>query len=113
MRTAPLMSGLVPGFFHPIILYTIWNKLNLLMLDAINPAQCPLCNQLNHCQLCSPLVYKGQCWCAHEEISAGLLARIPENFRNRACICRACVKKFQLEKALSRTHPAEAAQREP
>jgi prepilin-type processing-associated H-X9-DG protein/prepilin-type N-terminal cleavage/methylation domain-containing protein len=62
-----------------------------------NPAVCPLCGGANECQLCSPAARKGACWCAHEEIPAALLARVPEHFRNRACICRACVEKFRRE----------------
>jgi prepilin-type N-terminal cleavage/methylation domain-containing protein/prepilin-type processing-associated H-X9-DG protein len=64
---------------------------------CFNPAACPLCGGANRCQLASPVVYKGQCWCAHEEISGELLARVPENFRNRACICKNCVEKFWCE----------------
>jgi prepilin-type N-terminal cleavage/methylation domain-containing protein/prepilin-type processing-associated H-X9-DG protein len=60
-----------------------------------NPALCPLCGGANECQLCSPVVYKGDCWCARMEIPAELLARVPENFRNRACICRSCLEKFR------------------
>ena len=66
-----------------------------------NPAACPLCGAANACQLCSPAAFKGRCWCADEEIADELLARVPENFRNRACICQPCVGKFQLEKKLS------------
>ena len=62
-----------------------------------NPVQCPLCGAANECQLCSPAAYKGQCWCARIEIPGKLLARVPENFRNRACICKNCVEKFQRE----------------
>jgi prepilin-type N-terminal cleavage/methylation domain-containing protein/prepilin-type processing-associated H-X9-DG protein len=71
-----------------------------------NPAACPLCGGANECQLCSPAAYKGQCWCAREEISAELLARVPENFRNRACICKNCVEKFRAEKSFSAPQPA-------
>jgi prepilin-type N-terminal cleavage/methylation domain-containing protein/prepilin-type processing-associated H-X9-DG protein len=62
-----------------------------------DPNQCPLCGGPNACQLCSPAAYKGSCWCACVEIPGALLARVPENFRNRACICRDCVEKFQRE----------------
>ncbi len=78
-----------------------------------NPAECPLCGGANDCQLCSPVAYKGQCWCAHEEISGELLARVPENFRNRACICHTCVKKFRLEKSFSKPPAPQAARRAP
>ena len=75
-----------------------------------NPAECPLCGGPNACQLCSPAAYKGQCWCAQVEIPAALLARVPENLRDRACICRRCVEKFQLEK---NSVPAHAVRRAP
>jgi prepilin-type N-terminal cleavage/methylation domain-containing protein/prepilin-type processing-associated H-X9-DG protein len=65
-----------------------------------DPAVCPLCGGANGCQLCTPDVYKGACWCARVEMPAELLARVPENLRNRACICRACVEKFHREKKL-------------
>ena len=75
-----------------------------------NPNQCPLCGAANDCQLCSPAAYKGPCWCARVEMPAALLARVPENFRNRACICRDCVEKFQREQRQSAT-PAHRAVR--
>ena len=77
-------------------------------LKFFNPASCPLCGAANECQLCSPAAYKGACWCAHEEISAELLARVPESLRNRACICRACVEKFHLEKNSAAPAPRPA-----
>ena len=80
---------------------------------SFNPAECPLCGGANGCQLCSPVVYKGQCWCAHEDIPPELLARVPENFRNRACVCRSCVEKFRLEKSLFPARPPQPARRAP
>jgi prepilin-type N-terminal cleavage/methylation domain-containing protein/prepilin-type processing-associated H-X9-DG protein len=74
-----------------------------------NPSACPLCGGANACQLCSPAAYKGRCWCAHEEIADELLARVPEHFRNRACICRPCVEKFRLEKSFATPHAARRA----
>jgi prepilin-type N-terminal cleavage/methylation domain-containing protein/prepilin-type processing-associated H-X9-DG protein len=62
--------------------------------DFPNPDRCPLCGEANGCQLCSPAAYKGRCWCADVEMPATLLARVPEHWRNRACICRNCVEKF-------------------
>jgi prepilin-type processing-associated H-X9-DG protein len=63
-----------------------------------NPNSCPLCGDANECQLASPAAHKGPCWCAREEIPGELLKRVPENFKNRACICRNCVEKFQRER---------------
>jgi len=81
--------------------------------EFFNPACCPLCGGANACQLCSPAAYKGQCWCAREEFPAELLARVPENLRNRACVCRACLEEFRLEQewfALRRPQATRRAQ---
>ena len=78
-------------------------------LKLFNPADCPLCGLANQCQLCAPVAYKGQCWCARVEMPAELLARVPENFRHRACICRPCVEKFQLEKSFAMIHATRHA----
>ena len=74
-----------------------------------NPAACPLCGGANECQLCSPAAYKGQCWCARAEIPGELLERVPENLRNRACICQPCLKNFQLQKSLLVSHAVRRA----
>jgi prepilin-type N-terminal cleavage/methylation domain-containing protein/prepilin-type processing-associated H-X9-DG protein len=62
-----------------------------------NPAHCPLCGAANDCQLCSLDTHKGPCWCVHVEMPDALLARVPENLRNRACICKNCFENFQRE----------------
>ena len=74
-----------------------------------DPARCPLCGGSNACLLASSVAYKGQCWCAHEEIPAALLARVPEHLRNRACICRRCVEEFRLKNSLFTPHAARRA----
>ena len=61
---------------------------------VIEACACPLCDRPNDCQLCNTAAYKGQCWCASVEIPAELLARIPTELRNKACICRNCVMEF-------------------
>ena len=78
-------------------------------LHFLNPAECPLCGAANQCQLCSPATHKGKCWCAHEDISPGLLARVPEKFRDRACICQPCLEKFRAEKFLLLPHAVRRA----
>jgi len=74
-----------------------------------NPSLCPLCGGPNECQLCAPLAGKGPCWCVNLEMPAALLARVPENFRNRACVCKGCVEKFQCEKISSAPRPVHRA----
>jgi prepilin-type N-terminal cleavage/methylation domain-containing protein/prepilin-type processing-associated H-X9-DG protein len=70
-----------------------------------------LCGGANACQLCSPGAYKGRCWCAREEIPEELLARVPENLRNRACICRACVETHRRAQLLAGPRVAQAARK--
>ena len=65
-----------------------------------SPSRCPLCGQPNHCQLCTPGLHKGPCWCVKMEMPEALLARVPEEFHNRACICQNCVENFQREPQL-------------
>jgi len=60
---------------------------------------CPLCGGPNECQLCTSAAYKGPCWCALVNIPEKLLARVPAESRNRACICRDCVMTFHRERA--------------
>ena len=62
-----------------------------------HPELCPLCGGANDCRMCSTTAAKGTCWCAAVEIPDALLARVPEHLRNRACLCRKCVEKFQRE----------------
>lgn len=60
------------------------------------PEKCPLCGQPNDCQLCTHAAYKGLCWCVHLKMPEELLAQVPENLKDRGCICRRCVVAFQL-----------------
>lgn len=78
---------------------------------TFDPASCPLCGRANDCLLCSPVAYKGRCWCAQEEIPAELLDRVPEPLRNRACICRRCLENFRLKKLLAVRLRPQAARR--
>jgi prepilin-type N-terminal cleavage/methylation domain-containing protein/prepilin-type processing-associated H-X9-DG protein len=58
-----------------------------------------LCGGANECQLCSPAAYKGPCWCFQTQIPEALLAKVPPDLKNKSCICRACVTKFQRDQA--------------
>ena len=63
------------------------------------PDKCPLCGESNDCQLCNDATYKGPCWCATAKIPDELLARVPAESQNKACICRECVAAFHGERA--------------
>ena len=52
--------------------------------------QCPLCGGANDCGMVRG--GGGPCWCEKEKFSAALLARIPEQRRSKACVCKRCVE---------------------
>ncbi|WP_082472229.1 cysteine-rich CWC family protein [Paenibacillus bovis] len=56
--------------------------------------RCPLCGQDNNCT-----IVKGErpetCWCMHKKIPSNVRSRIPEKWRNQACICESCVDEEQ------------------
>lgn len=56
----------------------------------------------------SSAAFRGRCWCFRVEIPAALLARVPEAWRNRACICRQCVEDFHSEARRATPVRAEA-----
>ena len=58
---------------------------------------CPLCGHPNDCGQCSPATRSLPCWCERLIIPGELLARVPNELRGRACLCRACVEKFHRE----------------
>lgn len=56
---------------------------------------CPLCGQANACAMereKATGVPQGPCWCTQVDFSADLLARVPEEARNRACLCPQCAR---------------------
>jgi hypothetical protein len=65
---------------------------------TIDPGKCPLCGLPNDCQLCTIAAYKGPCWCAKLKFPEELIARVPPEARNRACICLNCVMQFHRDK---------------
>jgi len=75
------------------------------------PAQgeeCPLCGRPNGCPLSGSATYKGPCWCARIKIPDPLLARVPPEKRNAACICESCIRLFYTDPKNSSAHIAEA-----
>jgi hypothetical protein len=66
---------------------------------SFDARKCPLCGQPNECQLTTASPWKGPCWCAKLEIPEALLAQVPAELRNRACLCRSCIESFRLKEA--------------
>lgn len=64
--------------------------------QEIDRSRCPLCGGENDCTAA-----KGEghsvCWCMSAKIPRGLLERIPQEMRGRACVCRRCVEDYLRE----------------
>lgn len=56
---------------------------------ALNLQVCPLCKKENECGMANGLE---SCWCFNVIIAENILEKIPEEAKNRACICRQCAE---------------------
>ncbi len=65
---------------------------------TMNDGICPICHKENHCHMVSG-EDPSTCWCTTVSFPDGLLLLVPEEARNLACVCEACVTKFQEEGA--------------
>ncbi|MET0356392.1 MAG: cysteine-rich CWC family protein [Cellvibrio sp.] len=55
-----------------------------------NPQLCPLCQSPNNCELINAAGSAGRCWCMQVKIAPEILAQIPADQINVACICKNC-----------------------
>ncbi|MGG1635162.1 cysteine-rich CWC family protein [Paenibacillus sp. NRS-1760] len=53
---------------------------------------CPLCNGPNDCAMEENNAAK-DCWCFQKSFPSTLLEAVPEELKNKACICRNCLSK--------------------
>ncbi len=85
---------------------------------------CPLCQKVNHCSMARSAAAKkvreksaitkdvmaknlapgknerkqqAPCWCVGITIPQGLLALVPDNAKDKHCICMACIEAFNLK----------------
>ncbi|MFK3970217.1 cysteine-rich CWC family protein [Pseudomonas sp. NPDC087358] len=56
----------------------------------ISPDICPACGQNNRCTLADPRTVDQPCWCFSETIDPAVLAALPPELRDRACLCPRC-----------------------
>jgi hypothetical protein len=63
------------------------------MATPIDPAICPVCGQPNQCAM-EIAKAKGnpveECWCASMVFTPEILAKVPPQALNKACICKKC-----------------------
>lgn len=67
-----------------------------------DPSRCPLCGGDNRCAMeieRDTGEAQPPCWCSTQRFSPELLARLPQEAEGKACICAACVARFQASPA--------------
>lgn len=58
----------------------------------LDEKSCPLCGGANHCR------EKGEqnaCWCTTEEFPKGILESVPDESKNKQCICQKCLDTYK------------------
>lgn len=56
------------------------------------PDLCPACGARNDCSLTVPQTADRACWCFAVTIDPAVLAALPAELRNQACLCPACAR---------------------
>ena len=59
-------------------------------MDALPNRECPLCGGPNACAPAQTGSLATPCWCRDVTIAPAALERVPQEQRQRACICAAC-----------------------
>ncbi|MFC4302581.1 cysteine-rich CWC family protein [Cohnella boryungensis] len=60
----------------------------------LHPGKCPLCGQNNACGNLAELPPHGSCWCSSVVFPPELFDELPEELRNKACVCKDCLNRF-------------------
>ncbi|KRP52003.1 MULTISPECIES: cysteine-rich CWC family protein [Pseudomonas] len=56
------------------------------------PTLCPACGAPNDCTLADPRTAGMACWCFSVSIDPALLQALPDELRNKACLCPRCAQ---------------------
>ncbi|BBR52607.1 MULTISPECIES: cysteine-rich CWC family protein [Pseudomonas] len=54
--------------------------------------RCPACGALNQCSLADPRLATQPCWCFTVTIDPAALRALPDELRNKACLCPRCAE---------------------
>lgn len=65
-------------------------------ISNVDPLLCPLCQQQNHCANLGAADTNKTCWCHDPDIRfpEGLLEKVAEDQKGKACICKRCAQTF-------------------
>lgn len=58
----------------------------------ISAKKCPICNKENKC---GNELGTSTCWCSTESFPEGIYQLVPEELRNKACICKDCLEEYR------------------
>lgn len=58
--------------------------------EPLRAPHCPVCGEANGCVPAATGSFDQPCWCAGHVIDPGVIARVPEAMRGRACLCPRC-----------------------
>lgn len=72
-------------------------------MTAPDPARCPLCGELNACQVAAGC---STCWCFDTPVPASVLARVPVAAQGVACVCKRCATEAAADAATAPTAPS-------
>lgn len=64
---------------------------------TFDESKCPLCGNDNLCEASTCEDQGISCWCVSVDFSKKLLESIPADLKNKACLCRACAFKADIE----------------
>lgn len=56
------------------------------------PQLCPACGARNDCALADPRTADQACWCYSVTIDPAVLQALPDELRNKACLCPRCAQ---------------------
>ena len=59
-------------------------------LSSTGTQLCPLCGYSNDCSLADPRTATQPCWCFSVSIDPARLAALPDDLRNKTCLCPRC-----------------------
>lgn len=59
----------------------------------IEKGKCPICGKNNGCAMVAG-TDPYACWCMTTSVPKGLLNHVPEEFRNKSCICKECTTNY-------------------
>jgi hypothetical protein len=81
-------SLLLGRFFGP--LHARFQRSSASSLRPLPNLACPLCGAPNGCAPAMQGTFGAECWCTSVTVSQKALARIPDELKGKACLCRAC-----------------------